>query len=223
MRSRAPAGLRLARPRRWSHVVIAASAFGATVERSKSSPQARLERGGVARALLARRRPRVVVVRVAALRVAAVEDERPRPARVRRREEDAQRPALRVAEQRRRLGAGGVHHGADVVHARVEVGQADGAVGEPGPALVEADQPRERAEPLEDPRAPRMLPVDLEVREEPGHEDEVERPVARDLVRDADVAAPRVADRRRAAVRDAHRANVVPRGRRTHGRRPGSS
>src|SRR5512145_731995 len=39
-----------------------------------------------------------------------------------------------------------------------------------------------------------MLAVDLEMREEAGDEDEVERPVARDLVRDVDLAAPRVAD-----------------------------
>ena len=63
---------------------------------------ARLERLGVALAGLARGRPRVVVVRVAALRVDAVEDEGPSALRVRGREEDAHRPALRVPEEHRR-------------------------------------------------------------------------------------------------------------------------
>ena len=39
IRSRAPAGLRLARPRRPSQLVIVGSAVGATVDRSKSTPQ----------------------------------------------------------------------------------------------------------------------------------------------------------------------------------------
>ena len=73
------------------------------------------------------------------------------------------------------------------------VGTPATAVGQPGAALVEEDQARERGEPLEEARAARLLPVQLEVGDEPGHEDQVDRAVADDLVGDVDVAALRVA------------------------------
>jgi hypothetical protein len=41
----------------------------------------------------------------------------------------------------------------------------------------------------------RVLPSDLEVREEARHEDKVEGPIAGDLVRDVDIAAARIPDR----------------------------
>jgi hypothetical protein len=129
-----------------------------------------------------------------ALRVRPVQHGRARALREGRREEHAHRPALRVAEERSRLASGSVHDRADVVHPRLEVGEADVAVGEPGAALVEADEPREGREPVEDARVGGMLAVDLEVREEARDEDEVERPVTRDGVRDVDVAASGVAD-----------------------------
>src|SRR4029453_5078287 len=70
--------------------------------------------------------------------------------------------------------------------------EADSPVRETRAALVEADQARERSEPLEEVGVRRIPPVDLEVREEPGDEDQVERSVAGQLVGDVDVAAPRV-------------------------------
>ena len=70
------------------------------------------------------------------------------------------------------------------------------AVGESRPALVEQDQPRERGEPGEEPRVLRHLPAHLDVRDPAGHPDEVERPLADDLVGDVGVAAPDVAGRR---------------------------
>ena len=68
-------------------------------------------------------------------------------------------------------------------------GEPDAPVGEARPALVEADQPGERLEPLEEACVARELPSDLEVREEPGHQHEVEGTFPGDLVRDVDVAA----------------------------------
>ena len=114
---------------------------------------------------------------------------------VRRREQHRHRAALVVAEQRGAFGADGVHDRADVVHPRLEVVDSAVAVGEPRASLVEADEPRERRQPLEEGGVARLFPVELEVTGEPGHEDEVERPVARHLVRDGDVAALRVANR----------------------------
>ena len=143
-----------------------------------------------------RGRPRVVLVGVGPLRVGPVEDERAGPARDRSRRRG--RPSGRPPSSRTappRLAARRVHHRAHVVHARLEVGQPDAAVGEPGPALVEADQPCERAQALEEACVLRVLPVDLEVGEEPRDEHEVERPVAGHLVGDVDVPAARVPDR----------------------------
>src|SRR4029450_1646978 len=50
----------------------------------------------------------------------------------------------------------------------------------------------ERGEALEEPREPRLLPHQLDIGDPPGHIHEVERSVAHDLVRDAQVAAARV-------------------------------
>ena len=112
-------------------------------------------------------------------------------------EQDAHRPALREPEQRGALGAGGVHHGADVVHALLERRRSGDRVGEPGAALVEQDQPRERGELVEEPGDARVGPLQVQVRDEARHEHEVERPVADDLISDVDVAALRVVGLRR--------------------------
>ena len=145
--------------------------------------------------LLPGRRPRVVLHGIAALCVRPVEREGACPPRIARGEEDAQRAAFRVAEERRGLAPGRVHDGTHVVHARLEVRQPDAAVGEPRASLVEADQPCERPEPLEEVGVGRALPVDLEVGEEPLDEYEVEGAVAGDLVGDVHLAAARVPDR----------------------------
>ncbi len=114
---------------------------------------------------------------------------------VRGREQHGHRAALVVPEHGGAFGADCVHDGADVVHPRLEVVDSAVAVGEPRASLVEADEPRERRQPLEEGGVPRLFPVELEVAGKPGHEDEVERPVACDLVRDRDIAALRVANR----------------------------
>ncbi len=127
-------------------------------------------------------------------RKGAPNDECRRPLRVGRREEDAHRRSLGEAVERSSSRADGVHDGTDVVHARLERGRAADAVGHAGAALVEADQPRERRQPLEERREARYRPVKLEMRDVAGDEDEIERAVARDLIGDVDVAAPRVLD-----------------------------
>src|SRR6266540_2645648 len=66
------------------------------------------------------------------------------------------------------------------------------AIGQTGAALVEQDQPRERRQPLEEPRKRGLLPCELDVRNPAVHEHQVERPVADDLIRNIDVAASRV-------------------------------
>ena len=83
-----------------------------------------------------------------ALRVGAVEDERTRALRIRRGEQSAHRPALRVAEERGPLTSDCVHDRPHVVHSRLEIGEPDASIRKPRPALVEADQPREGSEPV---------------------------------------------------------------------------
>jgi hypothetical protein len=168
-----------------------------------------LELARVLLAPLLRRRPGVVVVGMGALRIGAVDDEGPHPLGIRGGEEDAHRPAFRVPEERRRLAPDGVHDRSHVVHPRLEVREPHVSVGQPGPALVEADEPGERPEPPQHVGIGRVLPVDLEMREEPGDEDEVERGdvfrEAGDLVCDVHLSASRVADRRDHRVSSAYR------------------
>src|SRR6266568_4310206 len=153
------------------------------------------DRGGVAASFLRRLGPRVVAVGPHPLRIGSVEHERAYALRIRRREQDRERSALRIAEQGRTVTAGGIH-GTHIVHPGLQVRQPDSAIRETGATLVEANQPRKGPESLEQPCRRRVLPVIIEMRYESGNEDEVERPLARDLIGDVDVAALRVPDRR---------------------------
>ena len=189
MRFRMAPGLPPRRSRAPHHAFITSSASGAKRRIPSPSPQ-RLTTSSMtaarcssSRSWIRRRRER------------AVEGEGAGALGVRRREEDRHRPSLVVPEQRRSLGAHGIHHRAHVVHPRLEVGDAAVSVREAGTALVEADEARERGQPFEERCVARLLPVELEVAGEPWHEDEVEWPVARDLVGDRDVAALRIANR----------------------------
>jgi hypothetical protein len=74
----------------------------------------------------------------------------------------------------------------------------------PGRALVEDDQPRERREAGEEVGKVRLLPGDLDVRDEPGNQDEIDRAIADDLRGDADVAALRVPGFRPHGVNSSH-------------------
>ena len=100
-----------------------------------------------------------------------------------------------MPEQRSALGADRLEDRADVVHPLLEgrqLGVGD-AVGEPRAALVEEDEAREGGEALEEVHHRRLLPHHLDVRDPARHIDEVARTVARDLVRDVEVPAARVA------------------------------
>jgi hypothetical protein len=91
----------------------------------------------------------------------------------------------------------GVHDRPDVVRALVQGGRARRAIRETGAALVEADQPTEAAEPLEEPRKCRPLPLEVEMRGGPRRPHEVHGSVPADLVGDQHVAAPGVVGLRR--------------------------
>src|SRR6266550_4318210 len=148
--------------------------------------------------LLERRCPRIVN-RLNALGECSDEDKRTRALRIRRSEEDGHAAAFRVPEQCGVLRPDCVEDGAHVVHPLLERRQPVGRnpVGHPCPALVEEDQSGERRQALEKARRLRLFPQELDVRDPAGDVDEVERPVADDLVGDVDIATLRVSGLRR--------------------------
>src|SRR5262245_33858535 len=109
------------------------------------------------------------------------------------REEEAQWTALGHPEQRGPLAADGIHDGVDVVHPGLQGRRTGEPIRESIATLVEDDDSRKRTEPLQERRIAGQLVEELDVRNDSGHEDEVARTVADDLVRDADVAATSIA------------------------------
>ena len=84
-----------------------------------------------------------------------------------------------------------LHQGAQVIHPFFERRHGD-PIGQAGAALVEHDQPRERGETLEVPALVGVLPLQLEVRDEWWNVNEVEGPVAANLICDVHFARLRV-------------------------------
>ena len=142
--------------------------------------------------LLHRRAPRIVAVGISALRIRPVEHKPRAPLGVGGCEQARHRPSLGIAEQRGTLRADGVHDSAHVVHSRLQIGKSSGPVGEPRSSLVEANQPRERRESAEKMRRASLVPVVLEMRNEPRHQHQVARPVADNLIGDIHPPALRV-------------------------------
>ena len=85
-----------------------------------------------------------------------------------------------------------VHHRADVVHPRLECGHARDAVGQAGPAFVEHEESSVLGESEDVPDEERLLPRRQEVARYPSDEHEVHGTLADDLVRDVQIAAPRI-------------------------------
>ena len=71
--------------------------------------------------------------------VGPIKDQRSNPLRISCSEQQAHRAAFGDAEQRGTIRAGGVHHGANIIHAFFERGDTNIAIGEPGAALIEYD------------------------------------------------------------------------------------
>jgi hypothetical protein len=99
------------------------------------------------------------------LGVAAVEHERARARRMRRREQDRYRGTLGCSEQGGATAAGGIHHRPHVVHAGLRARRIAGIepVAQAGPASVEQDQSRECCEPVQEMAVAWIFPVDLQV------------------------------------------------------------
>ena len=108
-----------------------------------------------------------------------------------RREQQAHGTALRDADHRRPAGAGRVHHRPYIVDPRLQVTHSD-RVGRSGAALVEDDQSAERRQPLEVAGTRWVVPDQIDMRNRAWDVDDVEGTLSQDLVRDVDIATPRV-------------------------------
>ena len=97
------------------------------------------------------------------------------------------------AEEGGLFRAGGVHDGAEVVHAGLEAGEIAWSVAQACAALVEEDEAGELGQALAEVNENRLLPGPDEVDHE-GDEEDVDRAAADDLVGDGDVAAAGVVD-----------------------------
>jgi hypothetical protein len=107
-----------------------------------------------------------------------------------------QRPheaALRVGEQRDAFAAGSVEHCERIASLLLDGVGLDDPLGQTGAAAVVEDQAAECRESFEEAAVRGCLPQLLELREPTGQEEQIERPVADDLVGDARVVAARVA------------------------------
>ena len=126
----------------------------------------------------------------------APQDQRRRPFRMGRGEEKRHRTTLRRAEEDGPGRPDGVHDCTYVVHTSLQRGDPD-SIGHARAALVEADQATGRLQPAYEVRQRGLLPGELDVRDEALHPDDVERPVARHLIGDRDITAPRIPGARR--------------------------
>lgn len=134
-----------------------------------------------------------IVLRLHRARGRVHENERTRPFRIGRREHCTGLTAGAATDEHRTFGANRVENRTDVVHPRLEASQVARAVRKASSALVEQDQARERRQTLVERLPIPVEPWKYEIRER-GDEDEIHRPIADDLIRDRDIAAPRVMD-----------------------------
>src|SRR5947209_7581235 len=123
--------------------------------------------------------------------------------RMRCREEHGEGTALGDRDQRRLIRAGGLEHRANIVDLLLQGCGPGDPTRHPGPTPVELDQPRERGQPGQKARRGRQLPVELDVREPPWDDQDVERSFASQLIRELQIAVARVPGQ------DLHRAGIL--------------
>ena len=105
----------------------------------------------------------------------------------------------------RTIRADGVEDRANVVHARLKRTEVTRPIREPDAAFIEQNQPRKRRQLTKETCRKRVLPEPNQIAEL-RHKDEIDRAVAEHLIRDRNIATPRVRDRR-----DLHRRSLTPR------------
>jgi hypothetical protein len=136
--------------------------------------------------------PPWVVLCPAIHRVGRVQDEGSRSVGMGGGEQHRDRPGLGEHEERCRPRVHSVQHVEDVVDLLLHRGIVLRPIGEPRPSRIDHDQPREGRQATQEPREARLLPVVVDVREQPRDEHEVDRPAADHLIGDVDIAALRV-------------------------------
>ena len=124
--------------------------------------------------------------------VRPVHDERRNALGIARGEYPGHVRALRPAEQVRSLAADRIHDDSDVVDSLLDRRGSIERIGQPRSTLVEDDHPGEGRQPSHEPLIRRVLPGDFEIRDESGHQHQVTRPLAHDLIGDPNVARTRV-------------------------------
>ena len=119
----------------------------------------------------------------------AVEDQRPRSLRSCCRKHDGLWAALAHTEDGRLSEADGVHDGLDLGGSLIEQSNFRDRIRQPDPGLVKQKDPTERGELLEEGLEFGHGPEQLDVADHRPDEDELERPVAEHLIRQAEIAA----------------------------------
>ena len=119
----------------------------------------------------------------------AVEDQRPRSLRSFCRKHDGLWAALAHTEDGRLSEADGVHDGLDLGRSLFKQTNFRDGVRQPDPSLVEQEDPTERGELIEEGLELGHGPEQLDVGDHRPDEDELDRPVAEHLIRQAQIAA----------------------------------
>ena len=125
----------------------------------------------------------------AEVRVRAGEDQRPRSLRSCCREDHGGRAALAHTEDDGLSEADGVHDGLDLGRSIIQRANFRHRVRQPDPGLVEHEDATERGELLHERLEFGQGPGQLDVADERPGEDELDRPVAEHLIRQAEIAA----------------------------------
>jgi hypothetical protein len=126
------------------------------------------------------------------------------------REQGAQGGPLQIAADGRALRPGGVQDGQDILHGVLQDDRSGRVIREPGIALVEHDQPRERRQTRIPADQTRPLVVLLQMRGERGNQDQIHRSVTEHPIGDVDTATVDIPN-----LRTSHRATTNPAIRRT--------
>ena len=119
----------------------------------------------------------------------AAEDQRPGSLRSCCREDDGGRAALAQTEDDGLSEADGVHDGLDLGRSIIQRANFRDRVRQPDPGLVEHEDATERGELLEEGLEFGQGPEQLDVADERPDDDELDRPVAEHLIRQAQIAA----------------------------------
>jgi hypothetical protein len=99
---------------------------------------------------------------------------------------------LRNAEQGGALGSRRVHDRANVIHSLRKGGRFPDWIRKAGASLIEDDEPTEGCQPVQELRQVRFFPRHIEMRHEAMNQHQIERPLTKDLVGDAQPPALRV-------------------------------